>query len=70
MNSYHSYYLTIHLKFDLFRNAKDFKQFIKKKHPKQLALIEAQEQKDGRKKSQENIDLVRKIITTLNSTNP
>lgn len=58
------------LKFDLFRNAKDFKQFIKKKHPKQLALIEAQEQKDGRKKSQENIDLVRKIITTLNSTNP
>jgi hypothetical protein len=58
------------LKFDLFRNAKDFKQFIKKHHPEKLPLLEAQEKKDGRKKAQENIDLIRKIITELNSKNP
>jgi hypothetical protein len=40
------------LKFDLFRNAKDFKQFIKKHHPNKLPLLEAQEKTDGRKKSQ------------------
>ncbi|CAI8426200.1 MAG: Uncharacterised protein [Polaribacter sejongensis] len=54
-------------KFDLFRNAKDFKQFLEKSHPQKLPLIEAQEKEDGRKKSQENIDLIRKIITDLNS---
>lgn len=58
------------LEFDLFRNAKDFKKFVKKYHPEKLELINAQEEKDGRIKSKENIGLVRKIITELNSKNP
>lgn len=58
------------LKFDLFRNAKDFKQFVQKNHPEKLPLIEMQEKEDGRKKAQENIELIRKIITELNSKNP
>tara|TARA_Y100000385_G_scaffold289512_1_gene359216 strand:+ start:692 stop:1336 length:645 start_codon:yes stop_codon:yes gene_type:complete len=58
------------LEFDLFRNAKDFKKFVKKYHPEKLELINAQEEKDGRIKSKENISLVRKIITELNSKNP
>ena len=57
------------LKFDLFKNAKDFKQFVKKNHPEKLELIKSQENKDGRIKSTENIDLIRKIITELNTTN-
>ncbi len=55
------------LQFDLFRNAKDFKQFVKQNHPEKLPLIEAQEKIDGRKKSQENIDLIREIIYELNA---
>ena len=57
------------LKFDLFKNAKDFKQFVKKNHPEKLELIKSQENKDGRIKSTENIDLIRKIITELNTNN-
>ena len=53
--------------FDLFKNAKDFKQFIKKRHPDKLSLITAQEQEDGRVKSEENMALIRTIITQINN---
>ncbi len=55
--------------FNLFKNAKDFKSFITAHHPEKLPQITAQEQQDGRVKSIENIELIRTIITELNTEN-
>ena len=56
--------------FDLFKNADDFEFFIKENHSAYIANLPKQANKDGknkRKKRIEDLDLIRKIITEINS---
>ena len=52
--------------FNLFKNAKDFEEFIQNNHPELMAQVMQVQENEKRKKKVEDIDLIRKLILEIN----